>query len=631
MIKIRPNHCIIFILLIYVIIHLAYGYWRKPDYMINSDVKEYYTYLPAAFIHHDLTLQFKDSDPDFFYNKIWGHQLENGKYVIKVTMGMALIYSPFFLISHFIAGITSWEANGYTNPYAAGLAFSSLLFFIWGLFLLKRILQQYFHDNTISTVIMLIALGTNIIQYVTKEATLTHVYNFFLFAAFIRLTQLWHNHTKLKYALLTGLVAGLISLIRPSNMVVIIIFLLWGVSSTERFKQTFLKFIRFWPHLLAMGTIGVIIWLPQLVYWKYVTGYYFYYSYGEEGFFLLHPKFCKVLFSFRKGWLLYTPVMAFAIGGLVLLLKKQKGLFLPVSVFFIINLYIVSSWWCWWYGGSFGQRVFVDSLALMAIPLAVMTEHFFHRKKKVRTMSLLVAIVLILFNLFQWLKYTNTAIHWDSMSKDAYAETFFRLHPTQDFFMNIIPPDYANAIRGLPERTTSLKDKRKRQDDLFRSFHDTAEISTLDNPMGISVTSAKNDQIHAFIYKTAGNPFLSTGRLDEDNHYIPGFEVPLNDLKQQGVSRIVAAYLLRPDDTHNIEHIGIVISVKESDTGTPVYYHFEPSVSATAKKGQWHLFHFEVFIGDIQDKNCILSFYLWNIEGKAGAEVNDFRVYGLFK
>src|SRR4051794_5529771 len=74
--------------------------WEKNH--ITTDVVSYYGYLPAFVIYKDLTLKFTDSDP-FFSKYYWPEKSPNGGRVIKTTMGLSLLYSPFFFIGHLTA------------------------------------------------------------------------------------------------------------------------------------------------------------------------------------------------------------------------------------------------------------------------------------------------------------------------------------------------------------------------------------------------------------------------------------------------------------------------------------------------------------------------------------------------
>ena len=111
----------------------------------------------------------------------------------------------------------------------------------------------------------------------------------------------------------------------------------------------------------------------QLFYWKAAVGSYFVDAYFNpgEGFDWSAPHTLQVLFSFRKGWFIYTPLMLIATIAILLLRKRWPEAFPAVLVFFLVNLYVVSSWSCWWYADSFSSRAMTGSIAVMALPLAV--------------------------------------------------------------------------------------------------------------------------------------------------------------------------------------------------------------------------------------------------------------------
>jgi hypothetical protein len=115
-----------------------------------------------------------------------------------------------------------------------------------------------------------------------------------------------------------------------------------------------------------------------------------------------------------------------------------------------IFLYVASSWWCWWYGGSLGQRELIDIYPFMAVPLAAFLQWVFKQKKFVSKIAGLLFIVSILLGAFYNVQYYYGAIHWDAMSKKAYFNSFGRVHPTPEFYQLLIHPDYDRAICGLP-------------------------------------------------------------------------------------------------------------------------------------------------------------------------------------
>jgi hypothetical protein len=429
--------------------NLYYKFWKDPHRIIVHDVILYYEYLPAAIIYKDLSMSFTQNDPAFFQDKIWKTMTSTGKSVSRMTMGLAVLYSPFFLAAHGLAQPLGYPADGYSYPYRIALIISSVVYAILGFVFLIKLLRKYFARSTIAITILALGLGTNLYFYTTIEPTMSHAYSFFLFAVFIYLVDAWYSKPSWLNSFLLGLVGGLIILVRIPNGIIFVIFPLWQVDSFSAFiirlKLLIHKSLK---SVLIILTV-CLVFVPQILYWKYVTGEYFYNSYGDQGvFFFNDPAFIKGLFSYRKGWLIYTPVMAFSLLGIVVLYFRHRKFFWPVAVFTLLNLYIVWSWWCWWYGGGFGQRALIESYALLSIPFAAFTKFILERKLILRIVFLFLVTCFISLNIFETRQYYIGVIHWDAMSKSTYWDSFFRLKIAPNFYNHIENPDYDAALKG---------------------------------------------------------------------------------------------------------------------------------------------------------------------------------------
>jgi hypothetical protein len=439
---------IIFLILVVVVLHnFNHKLWLREKGIVKHDVISYYSYLPAAIIYNDLSFRFIDDNRAFFHDKIWIVKTPEGMRYQKMTMGLSFMYLPFFLAGHAAALIIGAEPNGFSTPYMFFLQFSSLFYMLLGLIILRRLLLRHFHDWITALVLFALVFGTNLFYYTTREAAMPHAFNFFLFALFIWITIKWHEQQRFKYALALGLVFGLISLIRPSNALIAVFFMLYDVKSFRELGKRPLLFIKKWKHILIIIFSAFLVFVPQFIFWKTNTGSWFLYSYGDEGFFFTNPQIINGLFSYRKGWLVYTPLMIIALIGIFMLVRKQKQFFTPILVFTILNIYVIYSWWCWWYGGSFGSRPMIDSYPMMAIALAGFIDWF--AVSKVRKITIIgILVILSGHGIFQTLQYQKSAIHYDSMSKEAYWHSFGKLFPDHYYYDLLEPPDYKAAKRG---------------------------------------------------------------------------------------------------------------------------------------------------------------------------------------
>ena len=445
------NLAIGFVLAVVTLTNFIHSPYNREGGVIEWDIKSYYAYLPALFIYNDLSLDFRRENIEKFGDLIWPVETPAGRQAIITTMGMSVLYSPFFFAGHLTALLTRWEADGYSRPYRFALAFSAL-FYLWGgMIFLKKILRTWFGDHIVAFTILTVTLGTNLYYYATYEAPMSHAFNFTLIAAFLWLTIRFYSRPSVWLIAGGGLLAGLITLVRPVNIIVLVLFFLWDAGTLSGLRQR-TAFFAGRPHwVMLMAASFILVWIPQFIYWHWVSGEVFYFSYGEAGgrFFFNNPQIINILFSFKKGWLIYTPVMIFAIAGIFSLSRKRKEMVAAISVFLVLNIYILSSWWNWWYGGGFGLRSFTDSYAVMAIPFAAFIEAGWARRKLLSRAVTIIIALLILYNQFQTRQYVNNAIHWWWMNREAYAETFLRLRPTERYWQLIAIPDHDLARQGI--------------------------------------------------------------------------------------------------------------------------------------------------------------------------------------
>lgn len=444
--SIQPSKLVIWLFIITIIwVNLKSNQWKRDGNVVIHDVISYYSYLPAALIFHDLSFSFIDIDPAFFKGKIYNNKTQDGGHYQKMTMGLAILYLPFFVLGHLTAWITDAPMHGYSPPYKFFLLFGALFYVVTAAFVLRKILLRNVNEKVTAWVLFALLLGTNLFFYSTQESAMSHAYNFSLIVFFVALSISWYQLPGIKNTILLGLVYGLISLIRPTNALIIIFFLLYDINSI---KDRMLLLFRSWKFILLMVLATFIVVFPQMLFWKYNTGNWFFYSYGREGFFFDNPQILRGLFSYRKGWLVYTPVMIFALMGLFLLRKNFKAFSIAIWVFVPLNLWVIFSWWDWTYGGSFGARPLIDTYSLMGFGLASWLSYLSKKKRLIYLAMQFLILVLAGWNLFQTAQYKYGAIHFAEMSRAAYWHNFGKLRADLAFYELLEPMDYDSLIAG---------------------------------------------------------------------------------------------------------------------------------------------------------------------------------------
>lgn len=419
---------------------IFYGAWRKNG-AIRHDMTSYYAYLNAAVLHYDLSLSFDDGSYGDQFS--WTTDAKNGR-IFRMTMGVSLMESPFYLLADLGARVFGLERKAYSPFYVFFLFLGSFVYQLWGLWYLFKLVSSYFNEKLAFLVVVALALGTNLLYYTYEEALMAHSFNFFLYAALLYYTLSWHQKPTQKTALKLGFILGFLVLIRPIHILAVLIPLLYDAQN----KAKWVLVKNYLHHVLILAFCGFIVLSPQLIYWKYFSGDWIYYSYGDEHFFLDAPMILKGLFGFRKGWFIYTPLMIFAFFGLWSFLRKHRSFVFPVAIFLPAYIYVVFSWWCWWYGGGFGSRSMIDVLPLMALPLAAFFHFLTERLKHGGKLATLIAALCISLNIFQIKQYNSSLLHWDSMTWPLYKRIFLDNTWPADYEELISPPDYQAAKEG---------------------------------------------------------------------------------------------------------------------------------------------------------------------------------------
>ena len=426
--------------------------WKKKE-VIDHDVNHYYSYLPAFFYEKDLSLSFlrDNSNKDIEARYYAPNRTPAGNPVIKMTMGLAIGYLPFFALAHIYATAFDYELNGFSVPYHFAIQFSSLFYLLIGLYFLAKLLRSFFDEKMVSLTLFLICFGTNLFYYLTIRAGNVHTYDFFLVSLFLYFMAKWHRLRTKREAILMGICLGLMTLTRPTNLLFSLVFLLYDVNSLSSLGEKLKFFLKYKTQFLLVLLCFLMMVLPQLLYWHMISGKFLFNSYVGEHFFFGHPHVFAGLFSFRNGWLIYTPIMIFSLAGLFLLRQHWKSFMNAIPVFFGIYIYVTYSWWCWWYGGSFGQRSLIDVYPLLAIPLAAFLQEIRSYSKKALIIFYGVLLTFVFLNLFQTMQAKYNIIHYDSMTRASYLRVFLSTSGKPDREKYLHHPDYAAAMRGEEE------------------------------------------------------------------------------------------------------------------------------------------------------------------------------------
>lgn len=414
--------------------------WDEKLGPLTSDVQEYYSFLPYHLLDN------KDS--------VLIHNID----LNKRTIGMSIMYSPFFAIGHLEAKITGQKTDGFSQPYQKWIHFGTLIYVFLALWITRKSLLKFFDDIIVTACLIILIFATNLFYYTYSWGEMPHAYLFFLYSVFIYMSINLIRSSNVKNLPWLFLVLGFITLIRPTDILIVLFLLFFDVSKPFHLlvRIAFL-FARLKKVLLAI----VLFLLPifaQLLYWKITKDTWYISSYKGERFFFNDAQIINFIFSYKKGWLVYTPIMALAIIGIALSYKYKKEFFIPSFLYLGITIYLLSCWWDWAYGGSFGCRALVQSYALLVFPLAVCINLIWNSAKNLplRYISRGILVVIMYFsiklNTLQSGQYKYNIIHWDGMTKEAYWFSFGDEQVTQTEMDSLVKlfkrPNHAQLIEG---------------------------------------------------------------------------------------------------------------------------------------------------------------------------------------
>lgn len=410
--------------------------WKMYE-VFHYDTFGYYNYLPAIFIYQDVK-QYRYLDTIIQHYHPFGQNLEKfglhpvektGNLCNRYSMGVAMFQLPGFFIADVWTRWTRQDTpNGFSFPYQHSAVLSTWIFSILGMLLLTAFLKNYFSSVPIIITMLCIGFATNLFQYASLDSGYSHAYLFFCYSAILFLTDRWYQRPNYRDASLLGLCIGLCILTRPIDGWIAIVPLLWIIPNQQK-RITFFK--QHYKHLVLACLFAFIAILPQIIYWKYVTGDWIYYSYPKESDYFHwfdRPRIVQGLFGYRKGWFVYTPVALIAFIAMFLIKRNHplhfyKKLF---WFFYIPMIYLVFAWHCWFYGWSYGCRALLQTLPLLAIPLAFLTSEILNLLKYQRILWYISVAFFIFLNLFQTWQFNRGILHGSMMTEELYWNNFLR-------------------------------------------------------------------------------------------------------------------------------------------------------------------------------------------------------------
>lgn len=360
------------------------GLWFLPAVYgrIGGDGNQYYILLRSPVLDRDL-----DFDNDFAGLGAAPVMSVQGESTSRMPIGAALTWLPPFLVVHLVALVASvlgapWRADGFGTLYQATITTSTYVYVLASLAGLEAFLRRR-HGPAIALLATLgVFLATPLLYYATANPSMSHGVQAAAATAFV-LAWLWARAGEDRRRwLLTGLLGGLVCVIRPQDAVLLVLPLL---DLLRRGRSALPVAPAFLAGPVALGLLQLAVWLSLYgtAFAEVISGQS-YVGHTES-----HP--IDLMFSARHGLFTWTPLYLAAVLGWALWARRDASTAALFATTFGLAVFVNGAMQDWWGSESFGQRRMLGLTPLFAIGLGE-TIAFLRRRPLVLPAAALAAL-----------------------------------------------------------------------------------------------------------------------------------------------------------------------------------------------------------------------------------------------
>ncbi len=569
---------------------------------MSWDVLGYYLPLPATFIHDQpmldditwiKTINEKENLTATLYQI---SENDKGEPMYVFLFGMALLFLPFFFLGHGIAAFTDNPMNGFSAPYQYAMVIGAVFYTIIGLIYFRKILRHFFSEQLSALIMLIIVFGTNYIHHLTLHDLETVNILFMMMCILVWNTIKWHEGQKLKNMLAIGICIALVTLVKPSEAIIALVPLLWNVTSFKTLKEKMALLLLNKKSLFIVIIVVLLMVLPQMLYWHAKTGHFIYDSYKNPGVGLdiFSPHIFNVLFSYRKGWMIYTPVMLFALWGFYFLYKNNKNIFYSILIYFLISFYIICSWSYWYYGAAFSCRPVITIYPLLAICLGYFILFIQQQRAFIKNTFALVVILCIFLNQFQWWQLKNYILDPYRTTEEYYWATFLEtsVDDSDKELLSVYRDFSGKPVFEHPEKYYSYV---LTQD----PFNDAKDVNI------------QTDSLNNRFYKM----------LPEQEFYLMK-QCTYKELTKKDHAWIRTTMDVRYPDNFS-GSLPCLVMTMEYKGG--VYGYLAPEIKIDSSKNKWYTLTFDYLTPEPRTTKDIFKCYVWK-RGSSTFDIDNFKI-----
>jgi hypothetical protein len=355
----------------------------KP-WIHGFDGMGYYSWLRSIAIDGDLDLA---NEFEHFGFRDAIVRTETGHTAIQYTIGVSVLWTPFFLTVHLPslvleAVLPGVAADGYGPQYAIAICLGSAVYAFVGLLLAYGAARHISGPEAALLSTITVWLGSGTVFYMFLHPSMSHANDIFVNSLVIAI-WFWTRNERTRWGWSAlGASIGLATLVRQQNATLV---LFPAVEWLVGFLRTSGR--QRWQ-ILVNGVIfalsGLLVFLPQILVCNCVFGQPIMLNPHLENsnltINLLKPQLFRALFSSDRSLFFFTPVFLVAILGLLLLRHRSPRTATMLFVSWALQIYLTTSASSGGAGtASFSRRVLLNGVPIYVIGLAATTRWMLDR------------------------------------------------------------------------------------------------------------------------------------------------------------------------------------------------------------------------------------------------------------
>jgi hypothetical protein len=443
---------------------------------IRGDGVGYYAYARAPLIEHNLDFthdyqfaneSFREARCDENGNPKPEYRTSTGHLDNHFTVGPAMLWSPFLLVAHIGVIVartlgSDIQANGFSWPYRYAMAFATVLYGFLGLFISFRLAIKYVGPLWSFVATIAIWWASSLPVYMYFNPSWSHAHSAFVVALFLWYWDATREHRSLRQWLVLGVIVGLMLDVYYANLMIVSVL---AIEAVVQYNCIFRSgrplpsaFFELFTRHLLFGVAVLVLMIPTFVSRWIVYGGPFETGYYSIRIFLWRsPVFLRVLFSSNHGLLSWTPLVAFALVGLLLLAIRVHRVGIPFFAA-VLAFYLFISIFPDWAGiSSYGNRFFISLTPFFIVGLAYLLERIatrFERPHAALAVSAGVLACFVLWNL-------GLIYQWGAHLVPARGPISFREAAHNQFF--VVPAQISSQLRSyMFHRSDMMQDIERR-------------------------------------------------------------------------------------------------------------------------------------------------------------------------